>query len=56
LRTKRQSGKTPLIFKADFEDSSLDCWQPTDANAWRIEVFFDDTGRFDNIRIRSISN
>jgi len=26
-----------LLFKADFEDGKLDDWQPTDANAWRIE-------------------
>jgi len=31
------SGKTPLAFSADFEDGSLDAWQPTDAKAWRIE-------------------
>ena len=31
------SGKAPLAFSADFEDASLDAWQPTDAKAWRIE-------------------
>jgi len=29
--------KTPLVFKTDFEDGSLDAWQPTDPKAWRIE-------------------
>jgi hypothetical protein len=27
----------PLVFAADFEDQSLDPWEPTDASAWRIE-------------------
>lgn len=29
--------KKKVVFKADFEDGSLDCWQPSDGNAWRIE-------------------
>lgn len=29
--------KNPPLFGADFEDGSLDAWQPTDAKAWRIE-------------------
>jgi len=27
----------PLVFTADFEDQSLDAWEPTDASAWRTE-------------------
>jgi hypothetical protein len=27
----------PVVFRADFEDDTLDAWQPTDSNAWRIE-------------------
>jgi len=27
----------PLVFQADFENGSLDAWEPTDAAAWRIE-------------------
>lgn len=27
----------PLVFAANFEDESLDDWEPTDASAWRIE-------------------
>ena len=29
--------KVPLVFKADFEDGTLDAWQATDPAAWRIE-------------------
>ena len=29
--------KMPLVFQEDFEDNVLDAWQPTDADAWRIE-------------------
>ena len=29
--------KLPLLFEADFEDGTLDAWQATDAEAWRIE-------------------
>jgi hypothetical protein len=27
----------PLVFEADFEDGSLDAWEATDANAWKVE-------------------
>ncbi len=33
--------KMSLVFETDFEDGSLDDWQPTDPEAWRIE---DDSG------------
>jgi len=29
--------KMPLVFEADFEDGSLEAWEATDAEAWRIE-------------------
>lgn len=29
--------KMSLLFRADFEDASLEDWRPTDKNAWRIE-------------------
>lgn len=29
--------KVPLVFKADFEDGSLNAWKATDPAAWRIE-------------------
>ena len=31
------ASKMPLVFEADFEDGSLEAWEPTDAAAWRIE-------------------
>jgi hypothetical protein len=29
--------KLPLVFEANFEEGTLDAWQATDAEAWRIE-------------------
>ena len=30
-------GGMPLVFSADFEEGSLDAWEPTDTKAWRVE-------------------
>jgi uncharacterized lipoprotein YddW (UPF0748 family) len=35
--TQVGGAKVPLVFKADFEDGSLDAWQATDPAAWQIE-------------------
>lgn len=39
--------KMQIVFQTDFEDDNLNDWQPTDANAWRIE-------RVDDNRVLSL--